>query len=75
MDNKRGLVGSANVTNSGLNIGQTGNMEMAAFVDVEPKDIEKIRNLFHDAILVNTDILNMLTQQFNSVGKAKCAEC
>lgn len=75
VDNKRGLVGSANVTNSGLNIGQTGNMEMAAFVDVEPKDIEKIRNLFNDAILVNTDILNMLTQQFNSVGKAKCAEC
>lgn len=36
VDNKRGLVGSANATNSGLNIGKAGNMEMATFIDVEP---------------------------------------
>lgn len=40
VDNKRGLVGSANVTNSGFNLGKSGNMEMAAFVDIEEKDIK-----------------------------------
>ena len=67
VDNKRGLVGSANVTNSGLNIGKAGNMEMAAFVDVEPKDIEKIGNLFRDAILINDEILRNLKEQYTAV--------
>lgn len=74
VDNKRGLVGSANVTNSGLNIGKTGNMEMAAFVDVEPNDIEKIGRLFNDAILVDEEILNNLKQQFDSVEKTENTE-
>lgn len=74
VDNKRGLVGSANATNSGLNIGKTGNMEMAAFVDVEPDDIEKIGNLFRDAILVDTGILANLKQQFDSAEKAESTE-
>lgn len=69
VDNKRGLVGSANATNSGLNIGNNGNMEMAAFVDVEPNDLEKIGNLFRDAILVDDEILNNLKRQFDEVEK------
>mgnify|MGYP002768954672 FL=1 len=69
VDNKRGLVGSANVTNSGLNIGKSGNMEMAAFVDVELDDVEKIGKLFNDAILVNDSILGNLREQFSSVYK------
>lgn len=67
VDNKRGIVGSANATNSGLNIGKTGNMEMAAFVDVEPRDIEKIGSLFDDAILVDKSILHNLRQQFEQI--------
>lgn len=67
VDNKRGLVGSANATNSGLNIGKSGNMEMAAFVDVEPEDIEKIGSLFNDAILVDDYILTNLRQQFEAI--------
>ena len=74
VDNKRGLIGSANVTNSGLNIGKRGNMEMAAFVDIEPKDIEKIRSLFDDAILVDTEIYENLKQQFNSINRADAGE-
>ena len=70
VDNKRCLVGSANVTNSGLNIGESGNVEMAAFVDVEPQDIEKIGNLFNDAILVDEAIFLNLKKQFDLVKKA-----
>lgn len=74
VDNKRGLVGSANTTNSGLNIGRAGNMEMAAFVDVEPDDIEKINNLFNDAILVDAGILANLKRQFDSAEKVESTE-
>lgn len=70
VDNKRCFVGSANATNSGLNIGKSGNMEMAAFADVEPEDIKKIGNLFNDAILVDEDILVNLKKQLDSVEKA-----
>lgn len=67
VDNKRGLVGSSNATNAGLNIGKVGNMEMAAFVDIESSDIEKINGLFNDAILVDNIILENLKRQFKSI--------
>ena len=71
VDNKRGLVGSANATNSGLSIGKSGNMEMATLVDVEPQDVEKINKLFDDAILVDDTLLNKLRKQIEEV---KCSE-
>lgn len=67
VDNKRGLVGSANATNSGLNIGKNRNMEMATLVDIEPKDIEKINKLFDDAILVDDALLRKLKSQIDVV--------
>lgn len=69
VDNKRGLVGSANVTNFGFNLGKSGNMEMAAFVDIEEKDIKKIENLFKDAVPVTEDLLLKMKQQFDAVNK------
>ncbi len=68
VDNKRGLVGSANATNSGLNIGKNRNMEIATLVDIEPKDIEKINKLFDDAILVDDALLRKLKSQIDVVG-------
>lgn len=67
VDNKRGLVGSANATNAGLGIYQGGNMEMATLVDIEPKDVEKIDKLFSNAIWVNMDLIHELKKQINSV--------
>lgn len=67
VDNMRGIVGSANVTNSGFGIGKSGNMEMATLVDIEDKDIEKINLLFHDAIYVDKDLLAKMTEQYNSI--------
>lgn len=69
IDNKRGLVGSANATRSGLSIGKTGNMEMATLVDIEPQDIIKISQLFHDAIIVDEFVLDMLRKQINQVSE------
>lgn len=67
VDNKRGLVGSANATNSGLNIGKAGNMEMATFIDVELEDIEKINGLFDDAIPVDGELITKMKRQFDSI--------
>lgn len=67
VDNKRGLVGSANATNSGLNMGKAGNMEMATFVDVQPEDVEKINGLFDDAILVDETLLQKMKEQLKSI--------
>ena len=63
VDNKRGLIGSANVTNLGLSVGKKGNMEMATLVDVEAQDIDKINRLFDDAICVDELLLSELKIQ------------
>ena len=63
VDNKRGLVGSANATKSGLSIGKNGNMEMATLVDIEAKDIEKIVKLFNDAIHIDYKLLENMKKQ------------
>lgn len=71
VDNKRGLVGSANATNSGLNIGKAGNMEMATFVEVDPEDVEKINGLFDDAIPVDNELVAKMKQQFEAIEPAE----
>ena len=67
VDNKRGLIGSANVTNSGFSIGKSGNMEMATLVDVEPHDIDKINKLFDDAIAVDISLVEKLKSQIKTI--------
>ena len=57
IDNVRGIVGSANMTGSGLNLTDNGNYEMAAVVPIEESDIVKIDNLFNDAVLITPAIL------------------
>lgn len=57
IDNVRGIVGSANMTCSGLNLTDNGNYEMAAVVPLENSDIVKIDNLFNDAVLITPAIL------------------
>ena len=67
VDNKRGLIGSANATNSGLSIGKPGNMEMATLVDIESKDLEKIDKLYKGAIKITEPILIEMKKQIDSV--------
>ncbi len=71
VDNKRCLIGSANATNSGLNVGKAGNMEMATFVDVEEGDLTKIDRLFRDAIRVDHSLLEAMKNQLSSVEQAE----
>lgn len=74
VDNKRGIVGSANATNAGLSIGKNGNMEIATLVDIEPGDIEKIKKLYNDAIQMNPEILDKMRRQIENANTRKIQE-
>ncbi|MBR1537328.1 MAG: hypothetical protein IJ630_10355 [Treponema sp.] len=63
IDNKRGIVGSANMTSSGLNLNEIGNYEMATIVPLENSDIAKIDRLFGEAVLVTPAIFEKMKKE------------
>lgn len=66
VDGKRGFVGSANATNSGLSIIPQGNMEMGTLVDIDEVDMEKIEALYMNAILVDDNIYDKMKNQYQN---------
>lgn len=66
-DKKRCIVGSANLTNSGLQLSGGGNYEMAGIFDVDQNDIGKIDSLFDHAIILNDDLYSQMKQEIASV--------
>lgn len=74
VDNKRGFVGSANLTNSGLSIGKNGNMEIATLVEMESQDLEKINNLFNGAIRVSSELIKSMREQLDAVNRSQNSE-
>lgn len=71
VDNKRGIVTSANVTGRGMAIGQQGNMEMGTLVDIESQDVKKIDKLYRDAIKLDEVLLEEFRKQYEKVGKGE----
>lgn len=69
IDNKRGVVGSANTTSSGLSFNQIGNLEMATVADIDSNDLVKIENIFRDAIRVDGNLICKLEEQYNNADK------
>lgn len=67
VDGKRGFVGSANATNSGLNLGLYGNVEIGALVDIDMVDIEKVEALYDGAIFVNDSVYEKLKAQYQMI--------
>ena len=51
-DNKRCFIGSANLTNKGLNLNKGGNYEIASICSLEQDYMVKINHLFDNAILM-----------------------
>ena len=70
VDNKRGIVGSANVTNSGLTGSGNNNFEMATLVDIEERDRRKIEKLYTEAIYVDRILLDKLRKQYELADKS-----
>lgn len=67
VDGKRGFLGSANATNTGLSLGMHGNMEMGTLVDIDKIDMEKIEALYTDAILVDDEMYCKLKNQYQNI--------
>ncbi len=74
VDGKRGFIGSANATNSGLSLIPHGNMEMGTLVDIDEVDMDKIETLYHDAILVDNEIYLKLKEQYQSINANSTGE-
>ena len=66
VDLKRGIVGSANATNSGLGLSNSPNLEMATLVNMELEDIRKIDNLYKSAIPVNQNLLDKMKKEISN---------
>lgn len=67
IDNMRGIVTSANATNSGLGFGSKSNMEVATLVNMEQDDLIKITSMFSDAIKVNEELLLKMEEQLGKI--------
>lgn len=67
VDGKRGFVGSANATNSGLNLRSHGNVEIGTLVDIDMVDMEKVEALYEDAIFVNDSVYEKLKAQYQMI--------
>lgn len=67
VDNKRSIVGSANVTKSGLTGYKNNNIEMATLVEIGERDRKKIEKLFMEAIPVDCTILEQFRRQLETV--------
>lgn len=64
VDNSRGIIGSENLTASGLSLGVHGNYEMAAFLKIEKEDVEKVAKLFEGALPVSFELIKLMKNQY-----------
>lgn len=70
-DNKRCIIGSANLTNKGLNLYIDGNYEIASICEIEPEDINKVNELFDNALLLDDDLYLKMKKEIDAVSIEK----
>lgn len=66
-DRKRWIVGSANLTSSGIGLAKNSNMEMAVLADVEATEMEKINCLFNKSTLMDERLHTLMATQVEKV--------
>lgn len=64
VDNYRCLIGSANVSKSGLGLNQYNNSEIATLGQISSNDVCKINDLFKSSLFVSDTILSKLEAEF-----------
>lgn len=65
-DNSACILGSSNLTSKGMNLSSYGNLETASISNLSYDDIEKLENLFTDAIKMTDDIYSKMKDQIES---------
>ena len=66
VDDKRMITSSANATGSGLGLGRNENLEMGSLEEIEENDLEKIRGIYRDAIIVDKELVDKLKEQYDA---------
>ena len=71
VDDKRMITSSANATGSGLGLGRNENLEMGSLEEIEADDLDKIRGIYRDAIMVDVYKRQVSPLQISFVWKAE----
>jgi len=66
-DRKRWIVGSANLTSSGIGLAADSNMEMAVLTDVDAGEMVKINNLFDKATPMDERLHTLMARQIEKI--------
>ncbi len=66
VDDKRMITSSANATGSGLGLGRNENLEMGSLEEIEADDLDKIRGIYRDAIMVDKELVEKLKVQYET---------
>ena len=65
-DRKRLIIGSANLTSSGIGLGENNNLEMGMLAEITNEELERIESIFKQAVPMNDRIYALLTEQANN---------
>ncbi|MBT2679277.1 phospholipase D family protein [Bacillus sp. ISL-35] len=64
-DRKKAIIGSANLTSSGMQVSQHSNIESAVFTEVTGEEEMKINKMFDEAVLLNDKIYSSMLKQLS----------
>lgn len=73
-DDKKALIGSANLTQSGISDGSRGNIELVAEIKIERDDVKKINNILENSTLIAENELNEMQLYLNSSSETEKEE-
>lgn len=69
-DNNRCIIGSANMTNRGLNISSNANVEMSCSLEqIEKEDLKKIESLYDTAIKMDDKVYSLMLRDMNKANR------
>jgi hypothetical protein len=66
-DDQRFILGSANVTSSGLGLGEKNNIESMVFGELQPKELVKINKLFKESMQLNDLLFKKMMKQVEKI--------
>ena len=69
LDKKRCILGSANLTSSGISLFLHGNYELSCCADMTETDINKIDSLYESALQMNDELYKIMKSEYEYVHK------
>ena len=69
-DKKRCILGSANMTSNGIGLNAHGNYELSSFTDINDSDLNKIKKLFDDSILMTDDLYSLMKAEYDTANQS-----